>query len=249
MDYDAELHLHDEVLRKACAILAQEHVLDIGCGSGKTTRDAARAAPSGSALGIDTSSAMIARARELAAAEGVSNVRFAHGDGQSHRFRPQSFDVAISRFGTMFFADPVLAFRNIRGALLDDGRLVMMVWQSHESNEWSVAIERDPARPSAAFSLADPDTVERILDAAGFAGTTFQDVREPVYYGDSIEAAFDWIGRFQATRDMLQSLDAAAAERERQRIRETIARHYREDGVWFDSRAWIVTARCHGGPT
>ena len=136
MDYDAELRLHNEVLRTACAILAQEHVLDIGCGTGQTTRDAARAAPSGSALGIDTSSAMIDRARELAAAEGVTNVRFAHDDAQAHRFTPQRFDVAISRFGTMFFADPVLAFRNIRGALQGGGRLVMMVWQSHESNEW-----------------------------------------------------------------------------------------------------------------
>ena len=189
MDYDAELRLHNEVLRKACAIRAQEHVLDIGCGTGQTTRDAARAASSGSALGIDTSvnwprlkrksRAMIARARELAAAEGVTNVRFAHDDAQAHRFTPQSFDVAISRFGTMFFADPVLAFRNIRGALQGGGRLVMMVWQSHESNEWSIAIERNPALPSAAFSLADPSAVERILDAAGFAGTTFQDVREP----------------------------------------------------------------------
>ena len=248
MDYDAELRLHNEVLRKACAILAREHVLDIGCGAGQTTRDAARAAPSGSALGIDTSSAMIARARELAAAEGVTNVQFAHDDAQAHRFTPQSFDVAISRFGTMFFADPVLAFRNIRGALQDGGRLVMMVWQSHESNEWSVAIERNPARPSAAFSLADPSVVEQVLDAAGFAGTTFQDVREPVYYGDSVEAAFEWIGRFQATRDMLQSLDAASAERERERMREMLAKHYRGDGVWFDSRAWIVTARCRRDP-
>ena len=248
MDYDAELRLHNEVLRKACAILAQEHVLDIGCGTGQTTRDAARAAPSGSALGIDTSSAMIARARELAAAEGVTNVRFAHDDAQAHRFTPQGFDVAISRFGTMFFTDPVLAFRNIRGALQGGGRLVMMVWQSHESNEWSVAIEREPAQPSAAFSLADPSTVEQVLDAAGFAGTTFQDVREPVYYGDSVEAAFDWIGRFQATREMLQSLDAASAERERERMREMLAKHYRGQGVWFDSRAWIVTARCRRDP-
>jgi hypothetical protein len=113
------------------------------------------------------------------------------------------------------------------------------------ANDWSVAIQRKYAQPSDAFSLADPSTVERILDAAGFAHTTFQDVREPVYYGDSIEAAFDWIGRFQVTRDILQSLDAVSAERERERLREILAQHYREQGVWFDSRAWIVSARCH----
>ena len=244
MDYDAELRLHDEVLRRACAILVSEHVLDIGCGTGKTTRDAARLASAGSALGIDTSAPMIARARELAAAEHLRNVRFEHDDAQVHPFRARSFDVAISRFGTMFFADPVAAFRNIRAALKDNGRLVMMVWQSHESNEWSVAIQQGPVRPSDAFSLADPAPAAAILDAAGFEQTRFQDVREPVYYGHSVEAAFEWVGRFRDTRAMLQSLDVVAAERARERLRKTLAKHCREQGVWFDSRAWIVTARC-----
>jgi ubiquinone/menaquinone biosynthesis C-methylase UbiE len=244
VDYDAELRLHNSVLRHACAIRSHERVLDIGCGAGQTTREAARAAAHGSAMGLDKSAAMLARARERAAAEGLHNIRFEHGDAQAHPFPPQDFDVAISRFGTMFFADPVAAFRNIRAALAPDGRLVMMVWQAHEANAWAVAIQPDHAHPSDAFSLADPARVERILDAAGFTRTTFEDVREPVYYGDSVEAAFDWIGRFQMTRDMLQSLDAAAAERERERLRAILARHRREQGVWFDARAWIVGARC-----
>jgi len=244
MDYDAELRLHAEVLRRECAIGASERVLDVGCGTGQTTRDAGRAASAGSALGVDVSAAMIARARELAAAEQLPNVRFEHGDAQVHPFPAQSRDVAISRFGTMFFADPVAAFRNIRAALQNDGRLVMMVWQSHESNEWSVAIQQEPARPSEAFSLADPSTVAEILERSGFARPSFQDVREPVYYGDSVAAAFEWVGRFQVTRELLQSLDVVAAERARERLRKTLAQHFREQGVWFDSRAWIVTARC-----
>jgi SAM-dependent methyltransferase len=243
MDYDAELRLHAEVLRRACAILPSQRVLDVGCGAGQTTRDAARAASAGSALGIDISAPMIARARELAVAEQLSNVRFEQGDAQVHPWPAKAFDVAISRFGTMFFADPVAAFRNIRRALQDNGRLTMMVWQSHESNEWSVALQLEPTRPSDAFSLGDPATVEAILDAAGFAGTTFQDVCEPVYYGDSVEAAFEWVGRFQVTRETLRSLDVPAAERARERLRETLMKHYREQGVWFDSRAWIVSAR------
>lgn len=144
----------------------------------------------------------------------------------------------------MFFADAIAAFRNIRGALAAGGRLVMMVWQAREANEWSMAVHGDHAQSTAAFSLADPATVERILDASGFAHTTFQDVHEPVYYGDSIEAALDWIGQFQATRNALQSLDAASAERERTRLRRIVAQHYRDQGVWFDSRTWIISARC-----
>lgn len=244
MDYDAELQLHDKVFRRACAILDHERVLDIGCGSGLTTREAALAASAGSAVGIDTSAPAIVRARELADAEGVRNVRFEHGDAQAHPFPPRGFDVAISRFGTMFFADPAAAFGNIRCALTDNGRLVMMVWQAYEANEWAVAIQRNNAQSSAAFSLADPSTVARILDAAGFADATFQDVHEPVYYGDSVEAALDWIGGFQSTRDALRSLDTASAERERERLSAIAAQHYRDQAVWFDSRAWIIEARC-----
>ena len=243
VDYDAELQLHNHAFHRACAILADERVLDIGCGAGKTTCDAARAAATGSAVGIDLSAPAIASARELAAAEGVRNVRFEQGDAQAHPFPQQGFDVAISRFGTMFFDDSVAAFRNIRSALAAGGRLVMMVWQAREANEGSMEIHGDHAQSAAAFSLADPTAAERILDAAGFAHTTFQEVHEPVYYGDSVEAALDWIGQFQATRNALQSLDAASAERERARLHGIVAQHYRNQGVWFDSRAWIISAR------
>lgn len=152
----------------------------------------------------------------------------------------------------MFFADPVAAFGNIRQALKAGGRLVMMVWQSAEANEWSVAIQQclapgtrpptAPAGASDAFSLADPRAVERLLAAAGFAGTTFGDVQEPVYYGASVEAALDWIDGFLCTRDVLQRLDAAGADRARERLREMLAKHQRAQGIWFDSRAWIVSA-------
>ncbi|KRD74547.1 class I SAM-dependent methyltransferase [Lysobacter sp. Root983] len=242
VDYDAELQLHDRVFRTACAIAAHERLLDIGCGAGQTTRDAARAAPSGSAMGLDIMAPAIEKARALAAAQGVRNVRFEHGDAATYPLPSQAFDVAISRYGTMFFADPLAAFRNIRSALTEDGRLVMMVWQTREANEWSTAVHGAHAKSTAAFSLADPAVTERLLAEAGFAQATFQDVHEPVYYGDSIEAALEWIGQFQATQAALQSLDVAAAARERARLREVVAQHYRDGGVWFGSRAWIVSA-------
>ena len=112
VDYDAELRLHDEVLRRTYDIRADDRVLDIGCGTGRTTRDAARSAER-SALGVDLSASMIERARELAWAERVHNVAFEQGDAQVHRFPEDGFDLAISRFGTMFFDDPVAAFANI----------------------------------------------------------------------------------------------------------------------------------------
>ena len=250
MNYDAELRLHNEVLRVACDIGRYDRVLDIGCGAGQTTRDAARIAAAGSAVGVDISAAMIAQARALTDAEGLRNVRFEQADAQVHHFSSEHFDVVISRFGTMFFADPIAAFSNISRTLRSEGRLVMMVWQDHEANEWSVSIQQGLAGRDSApmaegpgpFSLADPTTVERILNAAGFAGTTFTDVHEPVYYGEDIAAALNWVSGFSYTQDMLQRLDAPSAERALGRLRESLAAHESTSGVWFDSRAWIVTA-------
>ena len=252
-DYDAELRRHDEVLRPAWGIQRHERVLDIGCGRGQTTCEAARMARGGSALGVDISASAVERARELAQAQGIRNVAFECADAQVHPFPPERFDLAISRFGTMFFADPVAAFGNVGRALRPAGRLVMMVWQAGDRNEWQVAIRRSLAGPegSAAvvsagpdpFSLADPPAVRAILEAAGFADVAFAGVREPVWYGLDVTAAFDWVRGFAFTREMLNRMDPAAAARALGRLRELLAAHLSDDGVWFDSRAWIVTAR------
>jgi ubiquinone/menaquinone biosynthesis C-methylase UbiE len=111
--YDAELRAHHEHLRAAYGITAGDDVLDIGCGTGLTTREAARAAAPGRVLGVDVSARMLERARQVTAAEQLENVRYELGDAQVHRFDPAAFDVAISRFGTMFFSDSAAAFDNI----------------------------------------------------------------------------------------------------------------------------------------
>src|SRR5262245_6205322 len=253
--YDAELRRHSEVLRRACGVQLHDHVLDIGCGAGQTTRQAAHTARAGSALGADIAAPAIARARELASAEGLGNVTFEHANAQAYRFSQGRFDLAISRFGTMFFDDPRAAFANVSRALRPAGRLVMMVWQAHERNEWDVAIhqslgtaEQPQAVPSGGpdpFSLADPSAVTQILQAAGFADVAFTDVAEPVYYGPDVAAALDWVRGFACTSSTLKRLDPAAAARAAERLREALAAHLSDDGVWFNSRAWIVTARRH----
>jgi ubiquinone/menaquinone biosynthesis C-methylase UbiE len=252
VDYDAELRLHNQVLRRASGVRRHDHVLDVGCGTGQTTRQAARTATAGSALGVDLSVPMIDRARELARVEGLRNVAFQRADAQVHRFPPARFDLAISRFGTMFFDDPAAAFVNIARALGPAGRLVMMVWQGQERNEWEVEIRRslqgfeEPAvvAPAGAdaFSLADPATVEGILEGAGFAEVAFTEVHQPVYYGPDVAAALGWVRGFSCTDSLLKRLDPAAAELALGRLRETLAAHAGGDGIWFDSRAWIVTA-------
>jgi SAM-dependent methyltransferase len=253
--YDAELQRHNEVLRRAVGVQLHDHVLDIGCGTGQTTRQAARTALEGSAFGVDVSAPAIKRARELARAEGLRNVTFEYADAQVHRFPQERFDLATSRFGTMFFDDSVAAFANIGRALRPAGRLVMMVWQAHERNEWDVTIHQSleaaegPVAGASGgpdpFSLADPPTVKEILHAAGFVGVAFTGVHESVYYGPDVAAALDWIRGFTCTSEGLKRLDPAAATRAVERLRQALAEHMSDDGVWFDSRSWIVTAHRH----
>ena len=251
--YDAELRRHNEHLRAATDIRPTDRVLDVGCGAGQTTRDAARAATSGSVLGLDISEEMLERARRLTLNAGLQNITYELGDAQVHQFQPAHFDVLISRFGTMFFADPVAAFANLAHASRPGARLVMMVWQGSERNEWATAIPEALTVPDhvvsttsfwqVPFSLADAQVVEPILHKAGFSDVGFTEVHEPVYYGPDVETAFEIVCSFKNTKDMLAKLDAAAAELALDQLRGMLAGHLTESGVLFDSRAWIVTGR------
>jgi SAM-dependent methyltransferase len=256
--YDDELRLHNEVLRRACDVQPSDHVLDIGCGSGQTTCETASLARAGSALGMDISATAVERARERARARGLRNVTFECADAQVHRFPAARFDLATSRFGVMFFRDPAAAFANIARALRPGGRLVIMVWQASERNEWEVAISHSlsgggesggggpavaPFAGQDAFSLANPPAVTGLLQAAGFADITFTDVRKPVYYGPDVATALDWVCGFASTRPVLERLDSAAAARALQRLGEVLASRMDDTGVWFGSRAWIIAAR------
>ena len=249
--YDAELRAHHEHLRAAYGISAGDKVVDIGCGTGLTTREAARAAAPGRVVGVDVSERMLERARQVTAAERLDNVRYELGDAQVHRFDPAGFDVAISRFGTMFFSDPAAAFANIAAALRPEARLVLLVWQRHEHNEWARAIDAalgdaaQPPQPGAdPFSLGDAEATAGILEGAGFDGMRFEDVHEPVLYGHDLDAALAFVRGFQDTSAALASLSDGEAARTVERLRETLAAHYSDErGVVLDSRSWLITAR------
>ena len=252
--FDDEVRPHNERFRAAAQVGSGNRVLDIGCGTGQSTREAARAASGGSALGVDLSAQAVDLARQLSEREGLRNVTYLQADAQVHRFPPRHFDLCISRFGTMFFADPAAAFSNIGTALRPGGRLVMLVWQGRDRNEWSTAIRQAIAGPNALrpdqpgpgpdpFALGDPAVARGILAASGFAEVGFTDVDEPVYYGQDPAVAYDLVLGLRDPKDLLAGLDAAAAEPARQRLRATLAEHDTGSGVFFGSRAWIITAR------
>ena len=235
----------------AAAIGEDDDVLDVGCGNGQSTRDAARAAAHGSAVGVDLSSQMIGLARKIAADEGLDNVEFRQADAQIHRFDTAAFDVVISRMGSMFFGDPVAAFTNFRRALRPGGLLTLLTWQGVAENEWltefrtALAVGRDlptppPDAPSP-FALADPVRVRTILDAAGFVDVSLESLRVPMSFGPDPDDAFDFVAELTSwMRDGLDHDDRAAALAA---LRTTIERHTSADGVTYECATWIIQAR------
>jgi SAM-dependent methyltransferase len=235
---------------EAAAIREDDRVLDVGCGNGQATRDVARLATNGSALGVDLSSQMLALARQTAAAEELDNVEFRHADAQIYPFERAAFDVVISRMGSMFFGDPVAAFTNLHRALRPDGRLTLLTWQSVADNEWltefraALAVGRDlPAPPPEApspFALSDPHRVRTILGAAGFADVSFESLHEPMSFGPDPDDAFDFVSGL--TGWMREGLDEAGRDAALAALRTTIAAHTDDRGVTYQSATWIIQA-------
>ncbi len=252
--FDATIQPYHRQLMPAAAIAPGERILDIGCGNGLTSRDAARAAgPGGSVLGVDLSGPMLARAEQLAKEEGLDNVRFEQADAQVHHFEAGAYDLAMSRFGVMFFLDPVAAFTNIASALHSGGRLALLVWQSIAANEWvsamrdALAVGRDlpvppPGAPSP-FSLADTDYTRRVLTEAGFTDIAFSGSAHPFYVGDDVDDAYSFVTGLHVILLLVKDLDDATRARALDNLRATLAAHKTAGGVTFDSSAWVVTAR------
>jgi SAM-dependent methyltransferase len=234
-------------------ISSTDHVLDLGCGTGHSTRDAARAANAGFVLGVDLSSRMLQEARRRAEAEGVHNVEFLQADAQVHPFDEATFDIAISSFGGMFFGDPVAAYRNIGAALRPNATLGLLAWRPLGDNDWlnvvrdSLAAGRDlPAPPTGApgpFGLADADGVRSILGDAGFGEIALTPIDEPMWFGRDAADAWSFWGASGVVRGLSHGLDDDARTGAHATLQRALADHETPEGVLIGSASWLITAR------
>lgn len=233
-------------------IRVDDQVLDVGCGTGHSSRDVARLAPSGSVLGVDLSSRMLALARERSAADGLTNTEFVQADAQVHAFEPEAVDIAISSFGVMFFEDRDAAFANIGRAVRPGGRIAFLAWRELTENEWLVALRealaagRDlPAPPVGApgpFGLADVAGARASLAGAGFSEVTFAPIDEAVCLGTDAEDAFSFVRTLGLFRGLTEGLDHATRADTVARVRAMLTDHETADGVLLESAAWLITA-------
>lgn len=251
--YDATDRWINERFQAETDIGATDRVIDIGCGTGKSSRDAARRAHAGSVLGVDISSRMLDDARRRSAEEGLTNVEFLHADAQVHPFAPASFDVAISVFGAMFFADPAAAFANIGRSLRPGGRIAFLSWQAFEHNEWlttlfdALAAGRDLPAPAAGepgpFGLADAEAVSTLLRETGFVDGHLTSIAAPMWLGASVEDAWEFLADMGLVRGLTAGLDDATGTQAMAELKRRISANVTADGVTLGSAAWLITAR------
>jgi SAM-dependent methyltransferase len=244
-----------EALMARAAIRTGENAVDIGCGCGSTTLAVAAAVgPTGRVLGLDVSAPMLARARERSAA--LDTVDYVCADATTHAFPTPFADLLISRFGVMFFGDPVAAFANLRRALKPGGRLVFACWRAFDQNHWMqvplyAAYAHVPRLPRPGpedpgpFSFAEPERVTRILTQAGFAAPRFDpvDLTLDLAGGKGLDAAVVQARSIGAASRALQDQPEAARTAAIAAIREALAKHQVGGKVPLPGAIWLVETR------
>jgi ubiquinone/menaquinone biosynthesis C-methylase UbiE len=240
-----------------------DRVLDVGCGFGDTTQRLVQLVrPNGSALGVDVSENFIETAQREAKQAGLSNIAFMVGDVQVTEFE-QEFDYAFSRLGVMFFANPVVAMRNIQRALVPGGRLCVVVWRNRHDNDWVHSAEKvvekylekpedsdEPTCGPGPFSMAGADTTSDILIGAGFEEIELRRCDIPITIGHDLDHAIRYNLALGPAGEVIR-LSGADADRIRPQIeadlRKALADFVQPDGeVVAPASTWVVSAKAPG---
>jgi SAM-dependent methyltransferase len=229
------------------------HILDVGCGAGAVTLAAARlAGPEGSCLGVDISAPLIATARARAGSEGVAAARFQQADAQTYPFDPRSYDAIVSRFGIMFFDDPVAAFRNLKSAARAGAKLACVTWRSAAENAFMTTAERaaaaylpdfpqrDEAGPGQ-FAFADRDRVRTILEESGWQPIAIRPIDVPCSMPRRDLRTY--ATRMGPLGALFSTLDESSKAEVGRRVEAAFEPFVRDDTVRFTAACWMMTAR------
>jgi SAM-dependent methyltransferase len=249
---DQMLKPFEELLLEALQPGSGGAVLDVGCGTGGTTVAAARRLGAGGRLvGVDISAPMLAAARERAEREGAA-ATFLCSSAQTHPFEPAVFDAVLSRFGVMFFDDPVRAFANLRRAAREGARLRFIAWRSPAENPFMTAAERAaapllpelPVRRAGApgqFAFAERQRIEEILGGGGWAEAQIRPLDLVCTF--PAPALGRYLSRMGPVAAFLQQVDAATRARVAAVVRAAFDPYLHGDEVRFAAACWLVDAR------
>lgn len=256
------LTYHSEAVFPKLPVRAGDRVLDVGCGWGDTAIKLGRiVGPEGEVVGIDCCDAFLADAKVDLAQTDLTNVTFMRGDAEV-ALPEGAFDFFFSRFGTMFFANPVAGLRNMRRALRPGGRMVHIVWRDPDANPWlsmakDIVLKYLPAPGDDArtcgpgpFSMSDEATVRKMMEIGGYTDITFERVDVPVRVGDDVEDAIAFQLAIGPAGEVFREAGALAEEKRPEieaALAEAIDRQARDaDGIVMDSSSWLIAARNPG---
>jgi ubiquinone/menaquinone biosynthesis C-methylase UbiE len=250
---------HSEAIFPSLPVKQGDSVLDVGCGFGDTAiKLAQRVGPSGRVVGLDCCETFLDYGRNDAKNQGLKNVSFINGDALLYPFKPE-YDFVFSRFGTMFFANPVAGLRNMRKALKPDGIMTHIVWRTRSDNPWlsmakDIVLQFLPPPGEDAltcgpgpFSMADEPSVSKMMEIAGYTDITFKRVDAPVLVGRSVEDAINFqlaIGPAgEVFREAGKDAEAQRPQIEAALSKAINAQKKEADGIVMDSSSWIISGR------
>ena len=250
---EKSIGVFDEFLYRHAGIREGEMVLDVGCGGGaNSTRIAALVGKSGHVTGLDISPRILAIARERGRA--FHNLEFVAADAAGYRPDGPGFDLVFSRFGLMFFSDPVAAMRNLHTLLLPSGRIVYLCWRTFAENPWMKAPAEavftvippagpppDPDAPGP-FSLGTREKIELLMARAGFTGLTVDAVDVPINMGP-LQQALENYTRLGPAAALIGEARGVKKEQAMAALKSLLEKHETPQGVELPAACWVVTAK------
>lgn len=256
-DLDKQMEPLQEALIDFVSAEAGDSILDVGCGcGGSSIAFAQRVGPSGRVDGLDISQPMLSHAQSRVNELGLENVRFKQGDAQVETLERASYDFVVSRFGIMFFENPVAAFSNLKSALKPGGALTFICWRPAMENPWMTVpmmgaakhVELppppDPNAPGP-FALSDADRTRGLLTDAGFDEVSIEPYDDVLHVGPggTLDASVDFATKIGPVSSLLKEVDQETLEKVKASMREALKAFETADGVKLAFAAWLVRAR------